>query len=139
MYKRKLVLSLLVVASLLGGCQTSLHKPVTSYQVIDDVRQMTAQELLAHPEYHRSFLVLDVRQPEELKGPLGALAGVINIPLAELNVRYQELSKEQPVIVICASGGRSMRASCLLIKQGFERVFNLKGGMSAVRQLSGNE
>ena len=39
--------------------------------------------------------------------------------------------KTKPLIVCCETGNRSASAAAALRKQGFERVFNLAGGMKA--------
>jgi len=54
----------------------------------------------------RGAKIIDVREPAEYAG--GHLPGAVNIPLAELTLRA-ELSAA-PVVVVCASGGRSARA-----------------------------
>lgn len=80
--------------------------------------------------------VIDVREPAELVGPLGAFDGVENIPLAKLrdDIRgWNAADPEAPILVVCRSGGRSGRAAALLEEAGFARVASLRGGMSAVR------
>lgn len=75
--------------------------------------------------------VLDVRDPHEFAG--GHLPDAINIPLSQLSERMTELEswKEFPLLVYCASGGRSARACAHLNKHGFEKLHNLAGGVSA--------
>ncbi|NYE07554.1 rhodanese-related sulfurtransferase [Bacillus niacini] len=73
---------------------------------------------------------VDVRTPGEYKG--NHISGFKNIPLQQLAQKAEkELSKEKEVIVICQSGMRSGHASKILKKQGFSKVTNVKGGMSA--------
>ena len=81
-------------------------------------------------------LVLDVRQPEELLGPLGRLAGAICIPLAELQGRLSELEerREGPVVTLCRSGNRSITAAAILIEAGFQNVSSMAGGLQDWRQ-----
>ncbi|MEY4591533.1 MAG: hypothetical protein RIR18_428 [Pseudomonadota bacterium] len=75
--------------------------------------------------------VLDVRDSSEYAG--GHLPDALNIPLNELANRHQELEsfKEFPLLVYCASGGRSSRACADLSKRGFTKLHNLNGGVSA--------
>ena len=88
---------------------------------------------------HRSDLrILDVREPDELSGALGSLPDVENIPLGELEATiasWGDADPEEPLVVVCRSGGRSGRAALLLERAGFARVASLKGGMLAVRAL----
>lgn len=72
---------------------------------------------------------VDVRTPGEYKG--NHIRGFQNIPLQQFNQKMDKLSKDREVVVICQSGMRSKQAASLLKKAGFEKVTNVKGGMSA--------
>ena len=62
---------------------------------------------------------VDVRSPGEFQG--GNVSGSINIPLQEINNRIDELkSLAQPLILCCASGGRSGMATQVLSQSGIE-------------------
>lgn len=63
--------------------------------------------------------IVDVRTTEEFKG--GNVSGSINIPLQEIDKRMNELKGlKQPLVLCCASGGRSGQATQYLTKQGIE-------------------
>lgn len=63
--------------------------------------------------------IVDVRTPEEFMG--GHVAGSINIPLHEVPARVSELkSLSQPLVLCCASGGRSGQATMFLSQQGID-------------------
>ena len=65
--------------------------------------------------------VVDVRTAAEFQG--GHVADSINIPLPELNSRIQEIRTfEGPLILCCASGGRSSLACNYLNQQGIQCV-----------------
>lgn len=84
---------------------------------------------------HSNAIILDVRTREEYKG--GSIAGSVNIPLTELEQGISKLKdKSRPVICCCASGMRSGRARNILIKKGFERVYNAGGWQQLQSQLS---
>ncbi|MCK6391491.1 MAG: rhodanese-like domain-containing protein, partial [Azonexus sp.] len=76
-------------------------------------------------------LVLDVREPDEFAA--GHIPDAINIPVAKLAERIQELDKfrSRPLVVCCLSGMRAGRACSELKKQGFEQLNNLSGGIDA--------
>ncbi len=76
-------------------------------------------------------LILDVRSPGEFRS--GAYPGARNIPLQELGSRLGELSREKPIIVYCASGGRSASAASLMTQAGFTDVVNAGGLMQMPR------
>jgi len=63
--------------------------------------------------------IVDVRTVQEYRG--GNVKGSINIPLQEIEQRMDELKKlEQPLVLCCASGGRSGQAHNYLLHQGIE-------------------
>lgn len=63
--------------------------------------------------------IVDVRTPAEFSG--GNVAGSINIPLQEVVKRLDEIKKlENPLVLCCASGGRSGQAHQYLAQQGIE-------------------
>ena len=77
--------------------------------------------------------VVDVRERDEIDGPLGRIRGSRWIPLAELGARLGEITRDQPVVVVCRSGARSAHATAMLAKAGFGEVANLAGGMQRWR------
>ncbi len=72
--------------------------------------------------------VLDVRESDEYAE--GHVPGAQLLPLGVLPVRVQDLPRDQPVFVICQSGGRSTQAAQLLDRAGID-VRNVAGGTSA--------
>lgn len=61
--------------------------------------------------------IIDVRTPVEFMG--GNVTGSINIPLQEIGQRIDEIKQlPQPIILCCASGGRSSMATSFLQGQG---------------------
>lgn len=82
------------------------------------------------PEVRR----IDVREPDEYTGPLGHLPGAELVPLGTLEAASASWSRETPLLLICKSGGRSARAAQALAQRGFEHLYNLAGGMLAVRE-----
>jgi rhodanese-related sulfurtransferase len=66
---------------------------------------------------------IDVRSAAEFSQ--GSAPTSINIPLQELTHRLAEIPKGKPIIVCCASGGRSGMAKMLLEKEGHSEVYNI--------------
>ncbi|MCA6489700.1 MAG: thioredoxin fold domain-containing protein [Chitinophagaceae bacterium] len=52
----------------------------------------------------------------------------------EFAERVKYLDKNKPVLIYCASGGRSGQAGQWMVQQGFTKVDNLAGGMIAWKQ-----
>jgi rhodanese-related sulfurtransferase len=79
--------------------------------------------------------IVDVRGPDEFTGELGHIAGAKLIVLDTLPEHIDDLPKDEPIVFICKSGGRSARATAFAKDAGFEHVFNMKGGMLAWNSL----
>lgn len=68
---------------------------------------------------NNKITIVDVRTPGEFMG--GNVAGSINIPLNEVQQRLEEIkSLPQPIILCCASGGRSGQATAFLRHHGVD-------------------
>ena len=76
-------------------------------------------------------IMLDVREPAETAD--GKIAKAIQIPVGSVGKRVGELDKhkDKHVIVYCKTGARSGLACRELNKAGFDKVYNLNGGMMA--------
>jgi len=81
-------------------------------------------------------IVLDVRETSEFV--TGHLPEARNIPAGKLKDRLNEIEnfKERPLILCCASGVRSAGACGDLKKLGFNKLYNLAGGVDAWRGAS---
>ena len=97
---------------------------------LPDENNITASDLINAMEKDSNLVILDVRTPSELTGPLGKIDNVINIPVQVLSNRISELEnrKNNNIAVICRSGNRSVFATKLLIENGF-KAKNVIGGM----------
>ncbi|MGH8246639.1 MAG: rhodanese-like domain-containing protein [Gammaproteobacteria bacterium] len=76
-------------------------------------------------------LLIDVRPETEFSA--GHVLNAINIPAAEMESRLQGLEKHKggPVITCCQNGSASGRIARTLRMNGFEKVYCLKGGITA--------
>ncbi len=74
-------------------------------------------------------VVLDVRSMADFNK--GHIIRAINIPISGLQNQLGQLEKykKKPIIVACRSGAQSSLACKQLQRNGFERVYNLKGGI----------
>ncbi|HEX9844606.1 MAG TPA: rhodanese-like domain-containing protein [bacterium] len=91
-------------------------------------------ELLPREAAQRPDLIaVDVRQPEELSGPLGHIPGATHIPLDRLLSAGApaDWERDAPLLLVCRSGARSTHAAMQLAQWGFTRLHNLTGGMIA--------
>ena len=105
------------------------------HKLQEGLSYLSPEELARKLDSDPALLVCDVRNPDELGGELGPLPGSLNIPLGQLQQRVGELSthKTRDIVVVCRTGKRSAAAARMLRDSGFDRVFVLKGGMTAWR------
>lgn len=75
--------------------------------------------------------LIDVRKKSEYDSE--HVEGAINIPLNQLESRKSELSNSS-FIVYCAGGYRSMIASSILKRNGFNQFIDVIGGMTAIKK-----
>lgn len=78
-----------------------------------------------------SALVLDVREDKEFSA--GHLVNATHIPVTTVAKRISEIEKykDKQVLVYCRTDQRANMAARQLIKQGFNDVSVLKGGVNA--------
>jgi sulfur-carrier protein adenylyltransferase/sulfurtransferase len=96
--------------------------------VQNGIPQMTVKEYKQRRDSGEDLFLLDVREPFEYQ--IAQIGGHL-IPLGDLPQRVGELDPQREIVVQCKSGGRSQRAAEFLKRNGFERVHNLAGGITA--------
>ena len=75
--------------------------------------------------------IVDVREPFEFE--MGRVDGSINIPLGQIPEKIEEIkTMKKPLVLCCASGGRSGQATQFLEINGLENVHN-GGGWNMVQ------
>ncbi len=79
-----------------------------------------------------NILILDVRTAGEIPQD-GKIANSVLIPLQVLGRNLNHLDKSKEIIVYCHTGNRSVEATKLLRRNGFDAV-NMKGGIQAWKQ-----
>ncbi|WP_313892225.1 rhodanese-like domain-containing protein [Psychrobacillus sp.] len=92
------------------------------------LKEISPKEVQEKLEQGQVINLIDVREVDEVES--GHIPGITHIPLGLLEFRMNELSKNEPYIMVCRSGGRSGRATQFLESQGFD-VTNMTGGMLA--------
>ncbi len=92
------------------------------------VEEITCKDLKQRLDRGDNLFILDVREPHEYD--ICNLSGHL-IPLGELPSRVHELNTADEIVAHCRSGVRSGKAVDFLLKAGFRKVKNLKGGILA--------
>ena len=104
--------------------------PITSGD-IEDISVEQLNELLNNTDSFKP-VVLDVREPWEYQQ--GHIPGAVLVPLGSLSSLVENLDINQPVVVVCATGNRSVSAAALLGRKKFEKIYNVLGGTMAWMQ-----
>jgi len=70
-------------------------------------------------------LVVDVRKPSEYA--IAHIPGSVNIPLAELPERMDEVHSDTGVLLYCYNGSRTRKAERILFDHNVNNVYHLEG------------
>lgn len=92
------------------------------------MKEITVEELKQKIDAKEDFQLIDVRETFEYE--TSNLDGA-NIPLANVLLEKDKISKDKPVIIQCRSGKRSAQAIKLLENEGYTNLSNLQGGILA--------
>jgi len=97
---------------------------------IQEIDASGAAALLA-----QGYMILDVREPEEYKQ--GSVPEALHIPrgILESNIENHIPDYEQPIVVMCASGVRSVFATETLHQMGYTTVVSMDGGFNQWKQI----
>jgi len=93
------------------------------------VEELSVEVLKARLDAGETPLVVDVREPHELE--ISRLEFARHLPMGEIADRLGELDPNEPLVVMCRSGGRSLQVARFLESRGFRSVSNLTGGILA--------
>jgi rhodanese-related sulfurtransferase len=93
--------------------------------VAREVCPTTSQHLLKE-----GALLVDVREPAEVAQVGYAGFEVLSIPLSQFEDRWAEIPRDRDVILACAVGERSLKATYFLMYQGYDRVMNMRPGIA---------
>jgi rhodanese-related sulfurtransferase len=77
-------------------------------------------------------VLIDVREDDEWAA--GRIDGSVHVPMnlvpQRLNYEPETFASDQPLVIVCAVGGRSAHVTAWLLQNGVDAV-NLDGGISA--------
>lgn len=96
------------------------------------MNDITAQELKQRMANGESIHIIDVREPYEYEEyNIGAML----IPLGDLQSKIDDLEDwmNEEIVIHCRSGARSAAAKAFLVKNGFNNVRSLLGGILAIQ------
>lgn len=101
--------------------------------MIAQVRPAQLSQWLQSARTHGEPIVLDVREPDELRlASIKADGFALRaIPMGVIPPRLSELDPAQPIACLCHHGVRSMQVASFLRARGFAHVANIAGGIHA--------
>ncbi|MCF6244266.1 MAG: rhodanese-like domain-containing protein [Sulfurovum sp.] len=131
MIHRKKITDILYWVSLLGLLFWFAY---TKGWVLANFESINAKQALHMIENDDNITLLDVRTIKEYK--MGHLQDATLIPVQALeqNLGMLKQDKNKQILIYCATGNRSVKASRILEKNGF-RAINIKGGISSIQNL----
>jgi rhodanese-related sulfurtransferase len=86
---------------------------------------LSPAELLARLDSPAPPRVVDVRKPVEFG--IAHIPGAINVPVAELEARIDELRNEHGVLIYCINGARTREAEPIVYTNDITNVYHLDG------------
>jgi rhodanese-related sulfurtransferase len=118
----KIIIVAIVIAVLILVYKFFLSGPKSTTADVDPVK---FEELTKE----KDVVILDVRSGFEFKGD--KIAGAQNISYTSSGFKsyIEKLDKSKTYLVYCASGSRSVGAVNNMMGMGFDKVYNLKGGI----------
>lgn len=82
-------------------------------------------------------ILVDVRTADEVS--LGTIDGAVNISVDDVRKRLSRLDKSKAIYLFCGVGMRGYIAARVLSQNGFDRVYNLSGGLKVYRAVVANQ
>ena len=113
-------------------CGVSSESRVFHPQIADGIPEVTVEDLKSHLSQVKSgqIRLIDVRRPEEFNGEFSHIEGAKLVTLGpELTEFLVAGDKNQEIVFVCRSGGRSGAATAESIKLGYKLSMNMLGGM----------
>lgn len=95
------------------------------------IQQLSPQEAYEH--LIQGAILVDVREEDEIS-EIACGIDFVNIPMSRFQMAVQSLPQDKELVTVCRSGGRSLVAAQLLQSFGFEKIYNISGGISAWEQ-----
>jgi rhodanese-related sulfurtransferase len=95
-----------------------------------NVKNVSGQDAALLIRHTKDLVILDVRTKNEYKS--GHINGSNLMPVDEIASRIKELEKfrSKPILVHCASGGRSPKAVNLLLRNKFGPIYHMNHGLA---------
>ena len=99
---------------------------------LDTIESIDAEELAKRQAADPAIAILDVRKASENYSE--HIIGAENLPLDVINDNMSAIDKDKTYYVHCAGGYRSMVFISILKARGFDKLIDVKGGFTAIKE-----
>jgi hydroxyacylglutathione hydrolase len=113
-----------VVGYLSGGFQTWIAENLD----FDSIQRNDATEM--NELINNGYKIIDVRKPSEFQAE--HVVDASNLPLDFINENMVGFPKNEPFVLHCAGGYRSMIAASILKSRGYDNFVEIRGGFNAI-------
>ena len=117
---RIFAIALFIIATLTTGVQAQNQKT-------KDVRARAFKRQIAKEQ----VIVVDARTPDEYNTSHLENSVMVDFKADDFREKITKLPKNKTICVYCRSGNRSGQTMEILKQEGYLRVYNLKGGITA--------
>lgn len=98
------------------------------------IPKVTPAKLMKWIQYEKDFILLDVRDPDELGSGYIDATEYMKISRGKLEfaaIQNNGIPQDRLIVVYCTVGSRGLLATELLKNYGYKKVYNLLGGLNA--------
>ncbi len=95
----------------------------------NDISNLDSDSFERMMNEEKNFILIDVRTLEEHKSLRIPNSKLIDIYKPSFQDQIEKLNRSKPYFVYCRAGRRSHSACKQMKSMGFEKVYNLKGGI----------
>jgi adenylyltransferase/sulfurtransferase len=121
------VIALLIGVTALGLWRARYSVWALTVHLANSADEISPQELKGLLDSGQRITLLDVREPWEWR--IARLPGARLTPITHLEATIGQLDPEQPIVLYCRQGVRSMSALKRLRAAGFKHLRSLAGGI----------
>ncbi|MFT6167873.1 MAG: rhodanese-related sulfurtransferase, partial [Vicingaceae bacterium] len=97
---------------------------------VDEVQRITPEAFEKNLKTGK-MKVIDFRKKSEYDSE--HIVDAMNIPLNQINQSLAQISKDEPFMIHCAGGYRSMIAASILKQRGWNNIVDVRGGLDAIK------
>lgn len=114
------------------ACGRKVESRNLNPQLVDGIPEVSCETVFGKQEQVKAkkIKLIDVRNPDEFNNDLGHIHGAELVTLGpELSRFLEKGNRDDEIVFICRSGGRSAAATAESIRFGYKYTANMTGGM----------